>query len=95
MVTYVFFNRRTGAIVHTHEEVAVTGESLSVPREELKAGALFNLLEDRVDRQDVEVLEVTQNTHLLRRSFSEDSVMEPYIDVEQQVLSERKKGGER
>jgi hypothetical protein len=92
MATYVFFNKKTGAVVHTHEEVSVTGESLSVPREDLRTGALLNLLEGRVERQDVEVIEVTENTHLLRRCFSQDAAMEPYVDVAQGVLLERKRG---
>lgn len=94
MPKYVFFKKNTGEIIHTHEEVSLIGESLSVPREELKTGALLNLLEERVDTEGVEVLEVTRNAHLLRRSFSQDEVMEPYVDVEQGVLSERRKGEE-
>ena len=92
MPIYVFYNKKTGQILHTHEEVSVTGEALSVPREDLKTGALLDLVEGRVDTQDVEVLETTENTHLLRSSFAEDSVMEPYVDVKRGVLAERKKG---
>jgi hypothetical protein len=92
MTPYVFFNRNTGTVVHTHEEVSITGESLSVPRDDLKTGALLDLLEGRVDRQDVEVMEVTENAHLLRKGFSEDAAVELYVDVTEGVLSERKRG---
>jgi hypothetical protein len=92
MATYVFFNKNTGAVVHTHEEVSITGESLSVPREDLRTGVLINLLEGRVDTQDVEVMEVTENTHLLRSGFSEDAATEPYVDVGKGVLAERRRG---
>ena len=95
MTTYVFFNRNTGDIVHIHEEVSLTGESLSVPREELRTGALLKLVEDRVAPEDVEVLETIQNIHLLRRDSSPEYEMEPYVDVEQGVLSERRRGEER
>jgi hypothetical protein len=92
MATYVFYSRTTGTILHTHEEVSITGDALSVRREDLKTGALLDLLEGRVDTEDVEVLETVENTHLLRTSFAQDSPMEPYVDVEQGVLSQRKQG---
>ena len=92
MPSYVFFNKNTGQVVHTHQEVALTGESLSIPKEELKTGALLKQLEDRIDSEDVEVLEVTRDEHLLRRSVSLDDETELYVDVQARVLSEREKG---
>jgi hypothetical protein len=89
MPTYVFFNRGTGAVVHTHREVSLEGNELSLPREEVESGALLKLLEGRVDTKDVEVLEIRRGTELLQRSFDPDSATELYVDVEQQALAER------
>ena len=92
MRTYIFFNRRTGEILHTHREAALTGDSLSVPREELLRGDVVRLVEDRVDtREDLDVLEVDQNSHLVRKTFSQDDEIELYVDVEQRILSEKGK----
>ncbi len=92
MRTYIFFNRRTGEILHTHREAALTGDSLSVPREELLRGDVVRLVEDRVDtREDLDVLEVDQNSHLVRKTFSEDDEIELYVDVEKWILSEKGK----
>jgi hypothetical protein len=91
MPTYVFFNKNTGAIIHTHREVSLTGTELSVPREQLESGALLKLLEGRVDTKDVEVLEIRRGTHLLQRSFDPDSATEVYVDIEQRALAERRK----
>jgi hypothetical protein len=90
--TYIFFNRRTGEILHTHREAALTGDSLSVPREELLRGDVVRLVEDRVDtREDLDVLEVDQNSHLVRKTFSQDDEIELYVDVEKRILSEKGK----
>jgi hypothetical protein len=95
MPNYVFFNRNTGDIIHTHEEVSLTGESLSIPTEELRTGALLKLLADRLDTDDIEVLEVTENAHLLRRASSADDETQPYVDVKQGVLSSKRMGRKR
>jgi hypothetical protein len=92
MPSYVFFNKNTGQIVHTHKEVTLTGQSLSIPKEELRTGALLKQLEDRIESEDVEVLEVIRNEHLLHRSVSPDDETELYVDVQARVLSEREKG---
>jgi hypothetical protein len=89
--TYIFFNRRTGEILHTHREVALTGDSLSVPREELLRGDVLRLVEDRVDTEDLDVLEADQNSHLVRKTFSQDDEIKLYVDVEKRILSEKGK----
>jgi hypothetical protein len=90
--TYIFFNRSTGEILHTHREVALTGDSLSVPREELLRGDVVRLVEDRVDtREDLDVLEADENSHLVRKTFSQDDEIELYVDVEKRILSEKGK----
>jgi hypothetical protein len=91
MPIYVFFNKSTGAIVHTHREVSLTGNELSLPREDVESGALVKLLEGRVDTDDVGVLEIRRGTHLLRRSVDPDRATEVYVDVEQGTLAERSK----
>jgi hypothetical protein len=93
MRTYVFFNKSTGEIVHVHQEVALMGDPLPTPTEELKAGPLMEELADRIDPEDVEVLDVTgSNEYLLDRASSPDAATESYVDVQQQVISEREKG---
>jgi hypothetical protein len=92
MPSYVFFNKNTGQIVHTHKEVTLTGQSLSIPKEELRTGALLKQLEDRIESEDVEVLEVIRNEHLLHRNVSPDDETELYVDVQARALSEREKG---
>jgi hypothetical protein len=89
--TYIFFNRSTGEILHTHREVALTGDSLSVPREELLRGDVVRLVEDRVDTEDLDVLEADENSHLVRKTFSQDDEIELYVDVEKRILSEKGK----
>ena len=91
MRTYVFFNKDTGEILHTHHEVALTGDSLSVAKDQLLTGDVMRLLEDRIDTQNVDVLEVEENSHLIRRSFSEDDEVALYVDVEKRILSERER----
>ena len=91
MPTYVFFNKNTGAIVHTHRKVTLTGNELSLPREEVESGALLKLLEGRVDTTDVGVLEIWRDLHLLQRSFDPDRATEVYVDIEQGALAERSK----
>ena len=91
MRTYVFFNKDTGEILHTHHEVALTGDSLSVTKDQLLTGDVMRLLEDRADKQNVDVLEVDANSHLIRRSFSEDDEIALYVDVERKILSERER----
>jgi hypothetical protein len=92
--TYIFFNRRTGEILSTHQEMALTGDTLSVPREELLSGAVARRLEDRIDTEDLDVLEADQNSHLLRRAFSQDDATELYVDVGKRILSEKERSGE-
>jgi hypothetical protein len=92
MRTYVFFDKNTGEIVHTHQEVALMGESLPTPTEELRAGPLMEQLADRIAPADVEVLDVTGNEYLLSRAGSPDDTTKPYVDVQKQVLSERENG---
>jgi len=92
MPTYVFFNKSTGQIFQTYEEVNLQGESRPIPKEELMTGALLEQLKDLIDPADVEVIEVIHNEHLLRRSVSPDDATELYVDVQEQVLSEREKG---
>jgi hypothetical protein len=91
--TYIFFNRRTGEILSTHGETALTGDTLSVPREELLSGDVARRLEDRIDREDLDVLEAAQNSHLLRKAFSQDDETELYVDVQKRILSEKERGG--
>jgi hypothetical protein len=91
--TYIFFNRRTGEILSTHREMALTGDTLSVPREELLSGDVGRLLADRIDTEDLDVLEADQNSHLLRRAFSQDDETELYVDVRKRILSEKERGG--
>ncbi len=93
MRTYIFFNRRTGEILHTHREVALTGDTLSVPREELLSGEVVRLLEDRIDTDDLDVIEADQNRHLARKTFSQDDEIELYVDVQKRILSEKEQGG--
>lgn len=92
MPSYVFFNKNTGQIIQTHQEVNLLGESRRIPKEELMSGALLEQLKDQIDPGDVEVIEVIHNEHLLRRSVSPDDAKELYVDVHEQVLSEREKG---
>jgi len=92
MPTYVFFDKNTGEIVQTHQEAALSGDALPRHIQELKTGPLVEQLEDRIDPNDVEVLDVTGNERLLYRASSPDDETELYVDVQQQVLSEREKG---
>jgi hypothetical protein len=93
MRTYVFFNKNTGEIVHTHQEVALMGDLIPTPTEDFKAGPIMEQLADQIDPEDVEVLDATgSNELLLNRSSSLDVATEPYVDVQQQVISEREKG---
>jgi hypothetical protein len=91
--TYIFFNRRTGEILSTHQEMALIGDTLSVPREELLSGDVGRLLADRIDTEDLDVLEADQNSHLLRRAFSQDDETELYVDARKRILSEKERGG--
>jgi hypothetical protein len=91
MGTYVFFNGRTGQIVHTHREEALSGDSLSVSRAELLGGDPARFLEGRLEMEDLDVLEVDENSHLARKAFSEDDNVELYVDLEKKILSEKEK----
>jgi hypothetical protein len=91
MRTYVFFNKNTGEIVHTHQLAALIGDALPIPTEELRTGPLMEQLADRIDPGDVEVLDVTGNDYLLRRVGSPDDTTALVVDVEEQVISEREK----
>jgi hypothetical protein len=92
MASYVFYNSNTGEIVHLHQEVAVIGESLSTPKEELLSGPLMQLIKEQSQLEDVGVIEVSGDAPLFRHSLTMDDVTEFYVDVEQQVLLEREKG---
>jgi hypothetical protein len=92
MRTYVFFNGRTGEILHTHRVQTLTGDSLSVSREELLSGDAVRLLEGRIDMADLDVLDVDENSHLVRRTSSQEDKIELFVDVEKRILSEREKG---
>jgi hypothetical protein len=84
MTPYVLFDQNTGQIVHTHQEVALYGEPFRLCREELMA-----TLGDRIDPENLDVLEVDRDHHLLRRSTSLDDGKELYGDLQERVLSER------
>ena len=91
MASYVFYNSNTGEIVHIHQQVAVTGESLSTPEEELLSGPLMQLIKDESQLEDVDVIEVSGNAPLFRSSVAMDDATEFYVDVQQQGLLEREK----
>ena len=85
MKTYVIFNKRTGDIVHTHTEVALSGEPLPVSREEMLALYQRPRPGAEVPLEDLDVLDVDQE--LIRRGLSNRQDL--YVDVENRVLSER------
>ncbi len=95
MHSYVFYNRNTGEIIHTHQETAAMGDMLPTPKEELLSGPLMQLIKEQSQLEnveDVDVIEVSGNEPLFRSGSSMDDVTEFYVDVQQQVLSEREKG---
>jgi hypothetical protein len=92
MTSYVFYNSNTGEILHIHQEVAVIGEGLSTPKEELLSGPLMQLIQDQSQLEDVDVIEASGNEPLFQSSGSMDDMTEFYVDVQQQALSEREKG---
>jgi hypothetical protein len=90
MKTYVFFNRNTGQIVHTHTEVAVTGEATPLSREELLSMDLRQPEEERIDPNDLDVLESDLSGYRAQRSSSpEEARKELYVDVQKRVVAER------
>jgi hypothetical protein len=90
---YVFFHRETGKILMTHRRVSPSGAALQVTRDELMriAGRAAPLLEQKETLESIDIIEVDQNSHFLRRVSSPDDRMDVYVDVEKRVLSERER----
>jgi hypothetical protein len=89
MAMYVFFSKSTGQVVHVHQEMGLDVEPLPVPEEELASMDLRRPPEEEFDPEDIGVLEVDQNIHLLRRSLSPDERKALYVDTENRILVER------
>jgi hypothetical protein len=89
MTMYVFFSKSTGQVVHVHQEMGLDVDPLPVSEEELATMDLRRPPEDEIDREDIDVLEVDQNIHLLRRSLSPDERKALYVDTENRILVER------
>ena len=84
MRTYVVFNKRTGDIVHTHTEAALSGEPLPVSNEQIIA--MYRPWPgEEIGLGDLDMLEV--DLELLRRGLSNRKGL--YVDVQKRVLSER------
>jgi len=90
---YVFFERDTGKVLLTHQEVSPSGEALQVTREELMdvANRAAPLLDQREGLDNLDVIEVDQKSYLLRRVLSPEDGKEVYVDVQNRVLSERER----
>jgi hypothetical protein len=90
---YVFFQKETGKILMTHRRVTPSGEALQVTRDELMriASRAAPLLEQKETLESIDIIEVDQNSHFLRRVPSPDDRMDVYVDVEKRVLSERER----
>ena len=86
---YVFFSKSTGQVVHVHQEMGLDVDPLPVSREELATMDLRRPPEDEIDREDIDVLEVEQNIHLLHRSLSPEEGKALYVDTESRTLLER------
>ena len=86
---YVFFSKSTGQVVHVHQEMGLDVEPLPVSREELASMDLRRPPEEELDAEDIDVLEVDQNIHLLRGSLSPDERKTLYVDTESRTLLER------
>jgi hypothetical protein len=84
MKTYVIFNKKTGNIVQTHTEAAISGEPLPVSREDLLA-MYRSRPGEKLDPGDLDVLDVDQD--LLRRGLSNRKNL--YVDVKRRVISEK------
>jgi len=86
MGTYVVFNKKTGDIIHTHTEVALSGEPLPVSKEDL-IGMCRPRPGEKVSSTDMDVLEVDMD--LLRRGQS--NRQDIGVDVQKRILTERPK----
>jgi hypothetical protein len=80
---YVFFQRDTGKIFLTHQEVSPSGEALQITREELMgiANRAASLLDAKEALENVDVIEVDQESYLLRRVPAPEDRTEIYVDV--------------
>jgi hypothetical protein len=87
MKTYVLFDKKTGKIVHTHTEAALSGEALPVSKEELVAAYSRPTPGQKADPKNIDVIDVDRE--LLRRGISNRKDL--YVDVEKRALSERPK----
>jgi pimeloyl-ACP methyl ester carboxylesterase len=84
MKTYVLFNKNTGDIVHTHTEVALSGDHRPVSIEDLIA-TYRPPSRRQIDPADLDVLEVDPDQ--LQRGLSNRKHL--YVDVQKRILMER------
>jgi hypothetical protein len=84
MKNYVIFNVKSGDIVHTHTEAALSGEPLPVSRDDL-VRMYREWPGEKIDPQDLDVLEV--DLDLLRRGLSNRKDL--YVDVSKRIITER------
>lgn len=86
MGTYVIFNKKTGDIVYTHTEVALSGEPLPVSKEDLIA--MYRPRPgEKVSSSDLDCLDVDLDLLRRRQSNRQDIV----VDVQNRTLKERPK----
>lgn len=86
MKTYVIYNTKTGEIVQTHTEAALSGEPLPVSKEEVVA--MYRPLRGAtIDPADLDILDVDRE--LLLQGLSNRKYL--CVDVHKRVLSERPK----
>jgi hypothetical protein len=90
---YVFFERGTGRVLLTHQEVSVDGEPLQITQEDLTflAHRAASSLNRQEALDEVDVIEVDQSSLLLRRVPSAEDSKEVYVDIQNRVLSERER----
>lgn len=84
MATYVVFNRKTGDIVHSHTEVAMSGDPLPVSKEEVLA-TYPGRPGEKAAPGDLDILEVEDE--LPRRGAGAAESL--YVDVEKRVIAVR------
>ncbi len=93
MTVYVFFNKNTGQIIHTHREITVNGDPLQASREHLEElQAKINLRlpqEERIEPEELDILDVDENNLVLRKAASREDAKELYVDTQERVLAER------